>query len=107
MPNLSTISEYDGQYSMTFGCGELPADAGVVAAGHEPNGYFWEGLASYVAPELVERVELDSEGGAFFAEGSLEDLEQLQARLEPLLVSPDTVRELVGRAEADGVEFDD
>jgi hypothetical protein len=32
-----------------------------VAAGHEPNGYFWEGLVTYLAPTLPERVYLTFE----------------------------------------------
>jgi hypothetical protein len=39
----STILDIDGNHSLSFYCGELPADEAVSAAGHEPNGYFWEG----------------------------------------------------------------
>ena len=43
----ATIREIDGSFSLSFPCGELPADEAVVAADHEPNGYFWEGVAQY------------------------------------------------------------
>lgn len=107
MTKRSHIHEFDGNHSLTFGCGDLPADAAVVAAGHEPNGYFWEGIAALVAAGVVERVELDSEGGAFHAYGSPADLAVLQDHLEPLLVDGTAVQELIARAEASGFAFDD
>jgi hypothetical protein len=43
----------------------------------------------------------------FCALGSLSDLSQLKTALEPVISSPGTVREIVGRAETAGFEFDD
>jgi hypothetical protein len=48
-----------GSYSLTFECGDLPADVAVFAAGHVPNGYFWEGVVQYFAGGLLSQVELD------------------------------------------------
>jgi hypothetical protein len=55
--------------SLTFECGDLPADAAVVAAGHVPNGYFWEGIVQYLAGGLLSQVELDPETDMFCATG--------------------------------------
>jgi hypothetical protein len=60
MPNHLKMLDIDGATSLTFYCGELPADAAISAAGHEPNGYFWEGMVQYLSPELAELLELDS-----------------------------------------------
>jgi hypothetical protein len=46
----SRILEIEGEYSLRFDCGDLPADAAVSATGHEPNGYVWEGVATLLAP---------------------------------------------------------
>jgi hypothetical protein len=54
-----------GSSCLLFGCGDLPADAAVLAAGHEPNGYFWEGVLQYLAGGLLTQVELDPEAGMF------------------------------------------
>lgn len=43
----------------------------------------------------------------FSASGSRADLEDLQAKLEPLLSGQQDIRGLITRAEADGFEFDD
>jgi len=103
----STIRDIDGDHSLSFYCGELPADEAVSAAGHEPNGYFWDGVATLLAPEVVARLELDSEAGMFSAFGDRDDLARLQAILEPVLASPEAVRAAIERAEADGFVFDD
>lgn len=104
---ISKILEIDGEYSLVFYCGELPVDGAIQAAGHEPNGYFWEGVAEVLAPHLVERLELDSEAGMFSAVGSLEDVAALQILLEPFLADPNKITRLVADAEARGFEFDD
>jgi hypothetical protein len=104
---ISRISHANGTYSLVFSCGELPADDAVRDSGHEPNGYFWEGVATLLAPDLVDALELDSEAGLFDAVGALPNLERLQAVLEPVISSPDHVRAAIVRAETEGFEFDD
>ncbi|MDL2079043.1 Imm51 family immunity protein [Streptomyces sp. GXMU-J15] len=102
-----TLHDFDGEYSLTCAAGGLPADAAVVAAGHEPSGYFWEGLVQFGWPELAERLDFDSESGMFCARGKLSDLTELKATLEFVLSSPREVRQLIARAETAGFEFDD
>ena len=107
MPQHSQILDVGGDETLTFYCGELPADEAISSTGHEPNGYFWEGVAAYLDPTLAARLELDSEGGMFSAAGARADLEVLQTRLEPLLSGEEDIRALIARAEAEGFEFDD
>ncbi|MFF3313610.1 Imm51 family immunity protein [Streptomyces sp. NPDC002952] len=102
-----TLHDFDGGHSVTLTAGGLAADAAVVAAGHEPNGYFWEGLVQFAWPDLAERLKFDSEGGMFCALGSLSDLTQLKAALEPVIEDSSAVRKIVARAETAGFEFDD
>jgi hypothetical protein len=104
---LSRILEVNGEHSLAFDCGDLPADAAVSASGHEPNGYFWEGAVTLLAPELIPGLELDSEAGMFCAVGSRSDLERLQLLIEPVLASPEAVRAVIERAASEGFEFDD
>ncbi|HEY8455842.1 MAG TPA: Imm51 family immunity protein [Actinopolymorphaceae bacterium] len=103
----SEIQDIDGEYSLTFACGELPADAAIADAGHEPNGYFWEGIAEFVGGDLFEQLEMDSEAGMFCARGEKDDLVALQSLLEPLLANGDAVRDVIRRAEGAGFVFDD
>ncbi|WP_217241712.1 Imm51 family immunity protein [Streptomyces sp. AC555_RSS877] len=102
-----TLHDFDGEYSLTLSVGDLVADAAVLATGHEPSGYFWEGLVQFAWPDIAERLDFDSEGGMFCALGSSSDLAQLRAALETVISSPSAVREIVARAETSGFEFDD
>lgn len=96
-----------GSSSLTFACGRLPADAAVVATGHEPNGYFWEGVAQYLAAGLISQVELDCEAGMFCASGDRAVLGQLREELGRYLNDPEKMARLVREAEASGFQFDD
>jgi hypothetical protein len=107
MPDHMHLIDVAGSASLTFACGELPADAAVFAAGHEPNGYFWEGVADYVAPGLAAQVEFDCEAGMFCARGDRALLGRLRDELEGYLDDPGRIAELVGQAEASGFQFDD
>jgi len=95
------------EYSLTFYCEDLPTDNAAVAAGRNPNGYFWEGVATFAFPALVKRLELDSEAGMFSAVGTNRDLKRLQKGIEPLLNDPGKLTELLTQAEAAGFEFED
>ncbi|MEV5526987.1 Imm51 family immunity protein [Streptomyces prunicolor] len=101
------LRDFDGEYSLTLGAGGLAADAAVTAAGHEPNGYFWEGLVRFAWPDIAERLDFDSEAGMFCAVGSSGDLERLKTVVESVITSPEAVRDIVARAETAGFEFDD
>ncbi|KRB75126.1 hypothetical protein ASE01_17355 [Nocardioides sp. Root190] len=102
-----TIHEIDGAFSLTFYCGDLPADEAIVETGHEPNGYFWEGMVQYLAPEIAEQLELDSEGGMFAANGERPALDALQSLIEPYLGDGEKVATVIREAEDSGFAFDD
>ncbi|MGW2633259.1 Imm51 family immunity protein [Streptomyces chattanoogensis] len=71
------LHDFDGEHSLTLDAGGLGADAAVAAAGHEPNGYFWEGLV------------------------------RLKTAVESVIANPEAVRDIIARAETSGFEFDD
>jgi len=107
MPDHMNLIDMGGSFSLTFGCGELPADVAIFAAGHEPNGYFWEGVVEYLDGSLASQVELDSEAGSFYARGDRALLGQLSELLEAYLDSPEMIARLIRQAETSGFEFDD
>ncbi|MDG9702900.1 hypothetical protein [Streptomyces sp. DH37] len=74
-----TLHDFDGEHSLTLTAGDLVADAAVVATGHEPNEYFWEGLVQFAWPDTAALLDFDSEGGIFRAIGSSSDFAQLKA----------------------------
>jgi hypothetical protein len=101
------LHDFDGEHSLTFDAGGLAADVAIAAAGHEPNGYFWEGLVRFAWPDIAERLDFDSEAGMFCAVGSSSDLARLKTAVESVITSPETVRDIIARAETSGFEFDD
>lgn len=107
VPEPMNLIAVAGSSSLTFACRDLPADAAVIAAGHEPNGYFWEGVAKYVAAGLLSQVELDCEAGMFCARGDRAVLGQLREELAGYLDSPEKIARLIREAEASGFQFDD
>lgn len=107
VPGHIKVIDAAGSSSLLFGCGGLPADAAVLAAGHEPNGYFWEGVLQYLAGSLLTQVELDPEAGMFCARGDRTVLGQLREELEDYLDDPDRIARLIREAEASGFQFDD
>jgi hypothetical protein len=107
VPDHARLFAIDGLYSLTFMCGDLPADAAIFAAGHEPNGYFWEGVVEYLTRDRPLQVELDPEAGAFFARGDRGVLDQLREELEGYLDDPARIARLFREAEAAGFQFDD
>ena len=107
VPEHMNLIDVAGSSSLTFACGDLPADAAVIAAGHEPNGYFWEGVAQYIAAGLLSQVELDCEAGMFCARGDRAVLGQLREEPAGYLDSPEKIARLIREAEASGFQFDD
>ncbi|MFI6340971.1 Imm51 family immunity protein [Streptomyces sp. NPDC050535] len=101
------LHDFNGEHSLTWDAGGLAADAAVAGAGHEPNGYFWEGLVRFTWPDIAERLGFDSEAGMFCAVGSPGDLERLKTAVESVITSPEAVRDLIARAKTSGFEFDD
>ncbi|NKY19828.1 hypothetical protein HF999_15820 [Tsukamurella spumae] len=108
MAPLTLVETPSGAHSLLLVVGGTPSDGAVVESGHKPNGYFWQGVAERVAPQLVERVSLHSESGMFCARADDRDvLVLLGAKLAPVVNNPARLREVVAAAEADGFEFDD
>ena len=107
MPDIIRVSGSDGSHSCTFDCGDLPADAEIVASGHEPNGYFWEGMLQYLAPELADDLEFDSYGGMFAAYGDRSAVERAQQTLQPYLEDGQRTAGAIRAAEDAGFQFDD
>lgn len=95
-----------GRASLALELGDLPTDVVVEDAGEEPNGAFWEGVTAYLAPDLASRLEMDSEGSMFAVEGDRADLEQLRELLTPLAHEPEAMKQLLHRAQVDGVTLE-
>jgi hypothetical protein len=102
-----SINRSDDGYDCTFYCGSLGADEAIRASGHEPNGYFWEGLLRFLAPNLAEVVELDSESGMFAAYGKRRRVKRMRKLLEPYLHDEKRTTSVIRAAESEGFEFDD
>lgn len=112
MTLLKLIETTPGKYSLLLNAGTTPVDALVEELGHEPNGYFWEGVAQVLvsteARTLEGRFSYDPEGGMFCAYGTdREALEELAARMKVVATDSELMRRLVTDAEARGFEFDD
>lgn len=93
--------------SLVFNCGGLPVEDRVQAAGMEANGYLWEGVLRFLAPDLSTRLEFDSESGMFCVYGSAELLEQARSHLTPYLSDPDRISELIEQARTAGFDLED
>ncbi|WP_426512853.1 Imm51 family immunity protein [Dactylosporangium sp. McL0621] len=112
MNPLKIVETRPGNHSLLLNAGSTAVDEVVEELGHEPNGYFWEGVARLLvateAPELEGRFGYDPEGGMFVAYGTdLAALERLGTLLAAVANDPTRMREVVVLAEERGVEFDD
>jgi hypothetical protein len=62
---LRLVETEPGSYSLLLSP-PTAVDGAIKEAGHEPNGYFWEGVARYLvqteAPVLEDRIFYDPEG---------------------------------------------
>jgi hypothetical protein len=109
---LKLVETTPGKFSLLLDAGTTPVDQLVEQLGHEPNGYFWAGVARLLvrtkAPQLDGRFGYDPEAGMFCAYGSdraaLADLGKLMAAVA---TDPERMRTLVELARAKGFEFDD
>jgi hypothetical protein len=109
---LNLIETEPGEFSLILNVGETQTDDVVNQLGHEPNGYFWEGVAELLvgleAPELDGRFEYDSEGSMFCAYGSdRAALQRLGTLMSAVANDEDGMRELLATAEEAGFEFHD
>jgi hypothetical protein len=112
MHPLKLIETSPGKYSLLLDAGTTEVDGLVEDLGHEPNGYFWEGVASYLvattSPTLNGRFSFDSEGGMFCAYGTDQAaLEALGSLMTSVTASPDRIRALIASATDAGFDFDD
>lgn len=99
-------------FSLWLEAGATDVDDLISELGHEPNGYFWEGIVELLvateAGTLGGRFECDPEGGAFVAYS--EDrgvLDELAGHLWSVATDGGRLRTLVEHAESIGYEFDD
>lgn len=86
---------------------DVPVDDAIRATGHEPNGYFWQGVAEFLCADISPHLEFDPEGSLFAVSGQLALLEQLARTLEPVFNDTARALEVINAAEAAGFEFDD
>ncbi len=112
MRPLKLIETDPGTFSLLLTAGETEVDDLIEDLGHEPNGYFWEGVAELLvrteAPALDGRFDLDPEGGMFCAYGTdRAALEELATLMSAVTNSGKRLREIVALAESTGFEFDD
>ncbi|GHJ44622.1 hypothetical protein Cs7R123_19640 [Catellatospora sp. TT07R-123] len=112
MTPLKLIETDAGKYSLLLNAGTTEVDELIEELGHEPNGYFWEGVARLVveheAPDLDGRFGYDPEAGMFCAYGTdRAALAELGELLGGVATDGDRLRALVALAQATGVEFDD
>ncbi|GAB3286146.1 Imm51 family immunity protein [Kineosporia babensis] len=112
MKPLKLLETTPGKYSLIMSTGGLPTDEAVSRSGHEPNGYFWDGVAEWVirnqVPEVKGRVNSDSEAGMYCAYGTdREALATLGEAMARVANAPDTLLALITEAKNAGIEFDD
>jgi hypothetical protein len=101
-----------GELSLVLDAGTTDVDDLVEELGHEPNGYFWEGIAQLLvdteAPRLRGRFDYDPEGDAFVAHGSDRPaLDELAALMTAVATDSDRLRRLITIAHDRGFQFDD
>ncbi|KXK58398.1 hypothetical protein AWW66_30000 [Micromonospora rosaria] len=112
MRPMRLIEPSPGTYSLLLDAGTTDVDDVVEELGHEPHGYFWEGVARVLvgteAPTLEGRFSYDPEGSMFCAYGTDRDaLAELAARMSAVATDPERIRQVIALAPATGVEFDD
>ncbi|MFC5753799.1 immunity 51 family protein [Actinomadura rugatobispora] len=112
MSPLKLIETSPGAFSLLLNAGTTQVDELIEQLGHEPNGYFWEGVAQILvsteAQTLEGRFSYDPEGGMFCAYGKDRTaLQELADLMSAVATDNDRMRKLVTSAKANGFEFDD
>lgn len=112
MDPLQLFESDTGHWVLSLEAGATPVDDAIVDLGHEPNGYFWEGIVEIIvqseAKDLDGRFDSDPEAGAYVAlSADRAVLERLGGLLSVLANDEARLRALVAKAEADGFQFDD
>jgi hypothetical protein len=111
MTPLKLVETSPGKFSLLLDAGSTAADDVIEQLGHEPNGYFWEGVARFLvrtqAPALDGRFSYDPEAGMFSAYGEdREALQQLGTLMSTVAADGDGMRRLIASADVAGFEFD-
>ena len=106
------IETTPGEYSLLLNAGTTPVDDLIEELDHEPNGYFWEGVAQVLvsteAQSLDGRFVYACEGDTFCVYGTDRGaLEELEARMTAVVADGERMRRLIRDAETSGFEFDD
>ncbi|WP_205124442.1 Imm51 family immunity protein [Tsukamurella sputi] len=106
---LRIVETSPGARSLILVAGGTPSDQAVQELGHEPNGYFWQGVAERILPDgMTEVIDFDSESGMFCARSADPDtLLVLGTAMAAVVNDPARLREVVAAAKADGFVFDD
>ena len=109
IPNfVRSIDLDDGSRSVFFDCDAPPTWKIVEASDHQPNGYFWEGVARWlISRGLAPAVSMDPESGMFSAQGAPAELDAFLIAIAPYLVEDDRMTALIRQADAAGHDFDD
>ncbi|KAB2348022.1 immunity 51 family protein [Actinomadura rudentiformis] len=112
MDPLRLVETTPGKFSLLLDAGTTQVDEVIGQLGHEPNGYFWEGIAQFLvssqAPALEGRLSYDPEAGMFCAYGDdRAALQELAALMSAVATDGERMRGLVESATAGGFEFDD
>ena len=111
MEPLKIVETEPGYFSLLLNAGDTEVDEVIESLDHEPNGYFWEGVATFLLlehPDLGERLGFDSEGGMFCAHGQDRDaLDQLGTLMATIANDGDATKTLLQAAKSAGHEFDD
>lgn len=111
LPACAPIHMYDTDPAdayLAIEAGDPPTSALIEELGHEPGGYFWEGVVAWLTKQgQLPEQNLDPESSMFVARGSVEQLEQLAQALTPYLTDDAAMRELIAAADAAGHDFDD
>ncbi|MQY06071.1 Imm51 family immunity protein [Actinomadura macrotermitis] len=112
MTPLKLIETTSGSFSLLLDAGTTQVDELVEQLGHEPNGYFWEGVARFLvsaeAQKLEGRFSYDPEAGMFCAYGTDQAaLQELGSLMSTVANDAERMRALVASATTAGFEFDD
>ncbi|WP_363316019.1 Imm51 family immunity protein [uncultured Corynebacterium sp.] len=82
----------------------------IAAAGHTPNGYFFNRLATHLIHQsgnCTDDIKLDSDAGMFSPIGPHDVLQPLRDRLTQPCDNPHELQQTLEQARGAGVDFDD
>lgn len=97
-----------GAFTTCFFSATLPCTSKTVEAlGHEPSGYFWDGVVRWLVDRgKVPDLQTDPECATFYAYGSRDEAEALATALAPYLTDDEAITALLAKAEAADFDLD-